>query len=303
MYRFLASTRWLGWFLLACVFAAACYGLGNWQMNRLDSARAENQRVAANYDAAPLAFGEARALFGALPEDSKWVRVALHGEYLAGDTVVVRNRPLGGAPGYEVLVPFRTDAGDTVVVNRGWLPIGNESAGHPDTIPAPPSGTVDVVVRLKPSEPNLDRSAPEGQLATINLETYAGKLSYPIATGAYGIMASEDPAVAVVPAALEKPELDEGNHLSYAFQWFAFGVLAFVGLGYAARLQARINREDREAAAEAAAAGTTVLHSAYRAPRRPARKGGRPTDEDAEDAYLDALESADRAGRSTAPGN
>ncbi|GAA3689372.1 hypothetical protein GCM10023081_28540 [Arthrobacter ginkgonis] len=303
MYRFLASTRWLGWFLLACVFAAACYGLGNWQMSRLDSARVENQRVAANYDAAPLAFEDARALFGALPEDRKWVQVAMHGEYLAEDTVVVRNRPLGGAPGYEVLVPFRTSTGETVVVNRGWLPIGNDSAGHPDTVPAPPSGTVDVVVRLKPSEPNLDRSAPEGQLATINLESYAGKLSYPIATGAYGIMATEDPAVAVVPAALEKPELDEGNHLSYAFQWFAFGVLAFVGLGYAARLQARINREDREAAAEAAAAGTTVLHSAYRAPRRTARKGGRPTDEDAEDAYLDALESADRAARSTPPRN
>ena len=138
MYRFLASTRWLGWFLLACVFAAACYGLGNWQMNRLDSARAENHRVATNYDAAPIAFEDARALFGTLPEDRKWVQVSLHGEYLAGDTVVVRSRPLGGAPGYEVLVPFRTDSGETVVVNRGGLPIGNESAGRPDTIPAPP---------------------------------------------------------------------------------------------------------------------------------------------------------------------
>jgi len=297
VYRFLASTRWLGWFLLACVFAAACYGLGNWQMSRLDSARTENRHVAANYDAAPLAFEDARSLFGVLPEERKWVQVALRGEYLAEDTVVVRNRPLGGAPGYEALVPFRTDSGETVVVDRGWLPIGNESAGHPDAIPAPPSGTIDVVVRLKPAEPNLERGAPEGQLATINLETYASKLSYPIATGAYGIMVTEDPAAAVVPAALEKPELDEGNHLSYAFQWFAFGVLAFVGLGYAARLQARINREDREAAAEAAAAGTAVLHSAYRVPRRPARKGGRPTDEDAEDAYLDALESADRTPR------
>ncbi|GER22047.1 hypothetical protein NCCP1664_05440 [Zafaria cholistanensis] len=303
MYRFLASTRWLGWFLLACVFAAACYGLGNWQMSRLDSARAENHRVATNYDAAPLAFGEARPLFSALPEDRKWARVALRGEYLARDTVVVRNRPVGGAPGYEVLVPFRTVSGETVVVNRGWLPIGNESAGRPDAIPSPPSGTVDVLVRLKPGEPNLERSAPEGQLATINLETYAAKLPYPIATGAYGIMSAEDPAPDVAPTPLERPELEEGNHLSYAFQWFAFGVLAFVGLGYAARLQARINREDREATAEAAASGTAVLHSAYRAPRRPARRGGKPTDEDAEDAYLDALEAAGRPPQGPAAGN
>ena len=302
MYRFLASTRWLGWFLLACVFAAACYGLGNWQMSRLDSARAENHHVASNYDAAPLAFEDARALFGTLPPDRKWAQVALRGEYLAEDTVVVRNRPLGEAPGYEVLVPFRTDSGETVVVNRGWLPIGNESAGHPDTIPAPPSGTVDVVVRLKPAEPNLERSAPEGQLATINLEMYASKLPYPIATGAYGIMATEDPAVAVVPAALEKPEFDEGNHLSYAFQWFAFGVLAFIGLGYAARLQAHQPRGP----GSGRGGGRRRHHgpdSAYRVPRRTARKGGKPTDEDAKDAYLDALESADRATQAPTPRN
>lgn len=292
MYRFLASTRWLGWFLLVCFFAAACVGLGKWQMNRLDEARTDNQHVEANYDATPISYAAARGYFEHLPEESMWTPVKLEGTYLPQDTLVVRNRPLGGAPGYEVLVPFRTVSGDTVIVDRGWLPIGNDSSGRPDTVPAPPAGRVEVVVRLKVGEPGVARSAPEGQIASVELPKYAQQLDYPIATGAYGILASENPAPAVVPASLERPSVDEGNHLSYSLQWFAFGVLAFFGLGYAARQQARIDREDRDEAAEAAAAGEEIVHSAYRAPRRRPvrRRSGAPTDEESEDAYLDAFE-------------
>lgn len=292
MYRFLMSTRWFGWLALVCVFALACAALGNWQMNRLDEAKAANQIVENNYDADPVAFVDAAPLFDELPEQQEWTPVRLRGEYLVEDTLVVRNRPLNGRPGYEALVPFRTVGGDVVVIDRGWLPIGNEHAGRPDTIPTPPSGTVEVVARLRAGEPTLDRGAPEGQVASIDLPHIRELLGYDVATGAYGALASESPAAAETPAALERPVLDEGNHLSYSLQWFAFGVLGFVALVWAARQQARINREDREEREEAEAAGLEVKHSAYRAPRRkaPARRGNEPTDEELEDAYLDALE-------------
>ncbi|GAA3695418.1 hypothetical protein GCM10022377_05330 [Zhihengliuella alba] len=299
MYRFLASTRWVGWLALVCVFAAACWGLGNWQMNRLDQARAANAVVEQNYDADPLAYAQASGLFDSLPPQDEWTPVRLTGEYLAEDTVVVRNRPLGGRPGYEVLVPFRTQGGDVVVVDRGWLPIGNEQAGRPDAIPAPPAGTVEAVVRVRPYEPRLERGAPEGQVASIEREALESRLGYAVAPGAYGVLASESPAADAMPAPLEKPQLDEGNHLSYSLQWFAFGVLGFVALVWAARQQARINREDREAAAEAEAAGVEVVHSAYRPPRRrpTRRRDGAPTDEELEDAYLDSLEGGRRTPR------
>ncbi|GHD01584.1 SURF1 family cytochrome oxidase biogenesis protein [Zhihengliuella salsuginis] len=292
MYRFLVSTRWFGWLLLVCVFAGACTWLGNWQMSRLDEARAANEIVENNYDAEPVAYAEAEALFDGLPAERAWTPVRLDGQYLADDTLIVRNRPLGGRPGYEVLVPFRTDSGDVVVIDRGWLPIGNEHAGRPDVIPAPPAGRVEVVARLRPPEPTLDRDAPEGQVASIDLPHVSEVLGIPVAEGAYARMASESPSPAELPQALERPVLEEGNHLSYSLQWFAFGVLGFVGLVWAARQQARINREDREEEAEAAAAGLEIKHSAYRAPRRKQsiRRDGQPTDEELEDAYLDALE-------------
>nr|WP_231366499.1 SURF1 family protein [Zhihengliuella flava] len=286
------STRWFGWLALVCVFALACAALGNWQMNRLDEAKAANQIVENNYDAEPLAFSAAEGFFEQLPEQQEWTPVLMRGEYLTEDTLIARNRPLNGRPGYEVLVPFRTDSGDVVLIDRGWLPIGNEHAGRPDTVPAPPAGTVEVTARLRAGEPTLDRGAPEGQVASIDLPHIQELLGYDVATGAYGALAAESPAAAETPAALERPVLDEGNHLSYSLQWFAFGVLGFVALVWAARQQARINREDREERAEAEAAGLEVKHSAYRAPRRktPSRRDGAPTDEEMEDAYLDALE-------------
>lgn len=301
MYRFLASTRWIGWLLLVCLFATTFTFLGKWQMDRREGALTEISHVKLNYDAEPIPFAQAQGLFEELPNDGKWTPVALRGSYLADDQVVVRNRISGSRPGYEVLVPFRTLEGTTVIVDRGFLPIGNDNSGRPDAIPAPPAGTVDVQVRLKAGEPTLDRGAPEGQLASVDLATYERQLGYPVATGSYGLMYLEDPAPAAAPTQLQRPEEDEGPHLSYSFQWFAFGVLVFIGFGYAAKQQARINREDREERAAAALRGEEpVLHQAHRLRRKPkklVRRDGSPTDEATEDAYLDELERRAAAAR------
>lgn len=294
MYRFLASTRWIGWLLLVCLFATAFTVLGKWQMDRRAGALTEISHVQRNFDAPPIPYTQAKPLFEALPAEGKWTPVTLEGTYVVTDQTIVRNRVSGSRPGYEVLVPFRTTDGSTVIVDRGFLPIGNDNAGQPDTIPAPPAGTVKIQVRLKAGEPQLNRGAPEGQLASIDLPTYAKKLDYPIATGAFGLMFLEDPAPASAPTQLQRPEEDEGPHLSYSLQWFAFGVLVFIGFGYAAKQQARINREDREEVAAAALRGEEpVLHQAHRMRKRPAklvRRDGTPTDEAEEDAYLDELE-------------
>ena len=201
----------------------------------------------------------------------------------------VRNRPLNGQPGYEVVVPFKLQSGETVVIDRGWLPIGNNTPGRPDSVPAPPQGPVTVVARLKPAEPELQRGAPDGQLASIDLSAYSAQLGYPLLTGAYGQLASESPSVQAMPFPFPKPTTDEGTHLSYSLQWFAFGVLMFVGFGYAARQQARNAAIDAEDAEAEAAEGVFLHSSGPVARRRPApRKRKNATAEEEEDAILDA---------------
>jgi cytochrome oxidase assembly protein ShyY1 len=291
MYRFLFSSKWLGYLLLAAIFAAACVFLGRWQMDRRAETLADINRVVTNYSATPISFDQARDEFATLDPAKEWTQVDLKGTYEPDGQRIVRNRPLNGQPGYEVVVPFKLQSGETVVIDRGWLPIGNKNPGSPDVIPAPPSGPVTAVVRLKPGEPQLDRGAPAGQLASIDLPTYADQLGYPVLTGAYGQLATESPAPAEMPLPFPKPATEEGTHLSYSLQWFAFGVLMFVGFGYAARQQARnaaIDAEDENA--EELSSGSPVHSAAAAARRRPQgpRKRKKATAEEEEDALLDA---------------
>lgn len=291
-YKFLFSSKWLGYFVVAVIVAVACAALGNWQMNRRNAVVANITKIQMNYSGTIVDYRDVAQNFDSLDLSKEWTQVRMKGSYRTEDQRIVRNRPLNGGPGYEVLVPFTLENGDTVIIDRGWLPIGYEVPGYPDSVPQPVEGEITVVARLKPPEPRLDRDAPEGQLASIELNDYAASLPYPIKTGAYGQLAGETPAAASNPVPFPPPSVDEGSHLSYSLQWLAFGVLAFVGFGYAARMQRRNNEFDE---LEAAETGVDVEElygrgSAYQ-PRKhvKARKpGARPTAEEAEDALLDA---------------
>ena len=287
MYRFLFSSKWLGYFVLAVIFATACVFLGRWQMDRRAETLAEINRVVSNYSATPVPFANIKDQFRTMDPEREWTQVELRGSYDLNGQRVVRNRPLNGQPGYDVVVPFRLSTGEAVVIDRGWLPIGNNTPGRPDVVPAPPVGEVTVVARLKPTEPKLDRGAVDGQLPSIDLASFASELPYPIATGAYGQLASEDPAVQPMPTPFPKPATEEGTHHSYSLQWFAFGVLMFIGFGYAARQQARnaaIDAEEDEDGEDEVIAVSGP--SKRRVPT--SRKNKRPTSEEEEDAILDA---------------
>ena len=289
MYRFLFSSKWLGYLLLAAVFASACVFLGRWQMDRRAETLAEINRVVTNYSAAPIPFADAKEQFSRLDPAMEWTQVELRGTYLVEGQRVVRNRPLNGQPGYEVVVPFRLASGETVVIDRGWLPIGNRNPGSPDSVPEPPAGEVTAVVRLKHPEPELQRGAPAGQLASIDLAAYSSQLGYPLLAGAYGQLASETPPAAEMPFPFPKPSTEEGTHLSYSLQWFAFGVLMFVGFGYAARQQARnaaIDAEDDDESPEGAP--RTAAGAPRRRPTPAPKKRRKATSEEEEDALLDA---------------
>jgi cytochrome oxidase assembly protein ShyY1 len=247
LFRQAFTRRWLGYLGLAIVFAAACVGLSKWQVDRTNEARDANQLVAHNFNSTPQPLASVLPGVKSFTAKDEWKQVTVSGTYLVKDQLLVRNRPLDGNPGFEVLVPLRLDDGRIFVVDRGYVPTGNHQ-DKPDSIPEPKSGIVTVVVRLQASEPTLDgRSAAAGEIATIHLPTVAALVDAPTFTRAYGLMVSESPSTATRPIAQPEPVLDEGLHISYAIQWVLFGIMAFLGLGYAIRTEYRIrNAEDPE---------------------------------------------------------
>lgn len=244
-----AAVRWTAYVGVAVLFAIACGFLANWQFERNTERSRQLALIAANYDAEPAPLNELVPMTGDLPIDSEWHPVDLVGTYLTDDTVLVRNRPHGGTAAFEVLVPFKTQDGRILLINRGWVPPAENSS--PSAVPAPPDGTVEVTARLRPGE-SLPRSgrtdAPEGQVPTIHLPLIADALGGDpsVITSAYGIMVSETPAPASVPNALASPSEDPGPHLSYAIQWILFAVMGFLFIGYVIRTELHHRREDAE---------------------------------------------------------
>jgi cytochrome oxidase assembly protein ShyY1 len=274
--------RWSIYVALAVVFAIACAFLSNWQFTRNEERSAQLALVETNYDAPAVALDELIPAGSTLDPADQWRQVRLEGEYVADDELLVRNRPHGGTSAFEVLVPFRLDDGRVLLIDRGWVAPG-EDQPEPDAVPAPPSGAVTVIARLKPGEPlpSSGRSAPEGQVPTINLALVADAIDPATAEdleqSAYGIMVSEDPAPATRPNPLEAPSEDPGPHLSYAIQWILFAIMGFVFIGYVIRTERRHRREDAEDDDETDAA-----------PAAPASRRRRDRDADDEDALLDA---------------
>lgn len=238
--------RWGVYLLIAAAFAVACVFLANWQFDRNEGRSEQIKLVEQNYDSAPAPLSDVIGSDGTLNASDEWRPVLLHGEYLADDQLLVRNRPHGGTSAFEVLVPFRDVDGRIFIVNRGWVPPGEGAL--PDVVHEPPAGQVEVTVRLRPGEPlpTSGRSAPQGQLPTIHLPSIADTVGSEVITSAYGRLVSEDPAPETALGGFDSPTDDPGPHLSYAIQWILFGIMGFIFIFYMIRTEVQKHREELE---------------------------------------------------------
>ena len=102
-------------------------------------------------------------------DEDQYARIRATGRYDAGRQLLVRTRPLEGQVGYYVLTPLVTEQGPPCSIVRGWVPDGPTAESLPD-VPAPPSGTVTVTARLRPSElPSTTGTPPKGQVTRIDV--------------------------------------------------------------------------------------------------------------------------------------
>ncbi|ARC56856.1 putative SURF1-like protein [Frondihabitans sp. 762G35] len=247
-WRFALSRKWLGYFAVAVVFAIVCAFLAHWQWQR----RAENlallDRLNANYSAQPVALTSILPELSSYSDADEYRPVKVTGTYLVDKTFLARDRSYNGFPGFEVLVPLQTASGDVFIVDRGWVPTGNRQDA-PDSIPAPPSGTVTVVARLAPAEPTVPgRTDIPGtnQLAVIKPGDIASRIQLPTYTAAFGQLRSESPKAADLPKLAQKPQVDYGLNLSYAIQWILFALAAFAFFGYVIRQEYDAIHSDEE---------------------------------------------------------
>jgi cytochrome oxidase assembly protein ShyY1 len=267
--------RWRRSLALAIAFAIGCGLLSWWQFSRRAETAAANALITSNAAATAVPLDDLLHSRTAYRSNLQWRTVILRGTYLPQHELLVRNRvDPDGDPGFEVLTPLRLVDGSVFVLDRGWVSIGDQH-DRPNTVPAPPSGTVTVDARLQANEgPLAGRSAPAGEIPSINLAAVETQVGLPTYTGAYGQVRTELPAAAKDPQRLQpQPQdigTDEGTHLSYGIQWILFALLGFGALGWSIRRDLLDSGDEVITAAE------------KRAQARRARHG--PSDEIVEDA-------------------
>lgn len=232
MKKLQAWKRWTVWLLLVTIFSVACFFLSQWQFSRRAEAVAKINSIEANFDQPPAELSDLATL-NSFDAKFEWRPVKLEGHFESDKAVLVRNRPYNGAAGFLQVVPFKLSTGETIAIETGWLPTASDNKA-PTTIPTPENTDLEIIARLRPSEPTLNRDAPDGQIATINIDALVAKenLTDPVYRSVYARLADSYNGT-TFPKILPKPELTEGNHLSYALQWILFALMAFGALWWA----------------------------------------------------------------------
>jgi len=241
--RVLLRPRWFAGHITVVVIAAIFVALGFWQLAR-NHEKQDGERAARAAYAAP-----APALGDPDSPPPSGTRVEVTGTYDDAGEVLLRNRVRGSNGGYDVLTPLHLADGTAVVVDRGWVARNPAETGRASL--APPAGTV--TVRGPISEPwalqaddTVDERGGRTTLPRVDLDRIGQDVSSPL-RDVYITAQWQDPApVNNGPALPDPPEADEVNHLSYAFQWFAFALIPLVGWPI---VLYRVTRRDRPKAA------------------------------------------------------
>ena len=222
--------KWLNWVALVVVFSVACGFLANWQFTRREAKLAAIALVRQNFQAAPTPISELLTDSSMDPSIQQWRPVELSGNYLPERSLLVRNRPNNGQVGFEQLVPFQANGFGIVYISRGWVPTG-QYQDKPDQNPLPTTATTTVIARLVGEEPRLDRTAPRGEIPTINI-ALANRLTglHSELENGYLRLSSESPLQSPALKPMPAPSVEEGNNLSYAVQWIIFAVMATMAL-------------------------------------------------------------------------
>ena len=243
MYRFLLRPVWIAFHLIVIAAVLAMIGLGFWQLRRLDERKDFNHAVTERSEAAPVPLAELLAEPDFVPSDYEWRQVTVIGTWL-DPQVLVFNRTQRGIAGDNVLTALATrdDAGELVVlVNRGFVALGDEV---PDASPVETA----VLGRIRANQSRRaggltdssgEDGAPVTEVRRVELERLAPQYANGGAVAVapvYVDLIETVPAVQPTdPIPVPAPELGEGNHLSYAFQWFIFAVCVVIGWVLAVR--------------------------------------------------------------------
>lgn len=145
----------------------------------------------------------------------QWKKYELEGHFLENFRLI-KNQYHDGTFGYHVLQDFESKSLGVVHVDRGWVKAGTTALTSP-TVPKANLEEDQILVRLRSEFLN---SHLGGTLFALPVSKTTTKEIY------FDLLGSEkNPPITDI----QLPDLSTGPHFAYAFQWFAFALVIFIG--------------------------------------------------------------------------
>lgn len=241
----LLSRKWWLATLLVIVGVAVLIQLGFWQLDRLEQRRAFNQRVAERWQQAPFDITTSD-----VPEDLnelEYRRVQAEGEFDYSQQIVLTNQTRDAGPGVVVVTPLVFDNDRAVLVARGWVPYNQSAVEHWPEYEEPEGAPVIGLIQETQLLPNGNAPTPpesaQVEWYMLNIDAIQPQMPYQLEPYFILQLPEDGRAYDTLPVREEPLQLDEGNHFSYAIQWFMFALI--LGIGYVFFVRTQEMREQR----------------------------------------------------------
>jgi surfeit locus 1 family protein len=213
--------------LLTVVVAALLIALGRWQLHRADEKRALFEAFAAGTDTTlPIDASTAK-----LP---RYQHLEATGHYDQARQILIDNMIESGRAGYFVITPFALAGGGWVLVNRGWVPLGESRAERPAI------GVGGDERRLRGRANDLPRPGIRMGPTAVLSPPYPVVADYPTLGQIQGLLQQTAWSRAAEMVLLDAGEADgyvrnwtapgfpPMRHIAYAVQWFGLALTLLV---------------------------------------------------------------------------
>ena len=214
--------------LIALILVALCIWAAQWQFQRGIDRQDRNDTIESQLTLPTLGITEIPSKDSSQMEEFEWRTVNASGSFTSDEQILLKNRYFEGVYGYEVLTRFKLSDGRFIWIDRGWVKAGKDAQTAP-TVTEVPDEPVSILGRVR-----LDRSLPvgaffalpnsgAGMISKLNAQTgFESEGFYlDLISGSANSLTPEAPA--------QVPELSDGPHLAYSFQWVFFAGLFVYG--------------------------------------------------------------------------
>ena len=207
---------------LALLLIFGCVQGALWQYDRYETRHANNELIRKNISIAALLSED--DLSSKTASEIAWRSISLEGNFDPSKEFLIRNRYHEGKYGFGVITLFISDSGKRYWIDRGWV-IAGKDAQTPPVIQKVDSLPIEITARVRTSE---IESRVQGSVFALpgadsmpKLVKWNSEQAIETEPIYFDLISSSNPEV-TPEVATALPELSDGPHLAYSFQWILF---------------------------------------------------------------------------------